>query len=238
MNSILPRLLPLLLLAGVALALVTCAQHQPFPPAYSAEQRALIQRKNFVYVAEAVPGVVIDLRYATRSNIAMRRLYPEDMPCLLHRDTAKKLLTAQKIVERQGYRLKIWDAWRPPSSHMALWRSNPNPDYVAPPSNGLSFHTFGVAVDVTLTDRDGNEIPMPSTFDEFSPRAWSLYVGNDAAIRKNVALLQSAMKSAGFTKIESEWWHFLDTGAFNARAVFARELGIELPVQQIRVRLN
>jgi len=226
------------MLACAALILVTCAHRQNFPDTNSAEQRALVQRKNFVYVADAVPGVVIDLRYATQGNVASRRLYPEDMPCLLHRDTAKKLLVAQRFVQTQGYRLKIWDAWRPPSAHMALWRSNPNPDYVAPPSNGLSFHTFGVAVDVTLTDANGNEVPMPSTFDEFSPRAASSYTGTDSAIRKNVALLQSAMKTAGFVGIESEWWHFLDTKAFNARAVFAHELGIKLPVQQLKVRIQ
>ena len=238
MNSILPRLLPLALLISAALILVTCAHRQRFPEMNSAEQRALVHRNNFVYVADAVPGVVIDLRYATRDNVASKRLYPDDMPCLLHRDTAEKLLIAQRVVATQGFRLKIWDAWRPPSSHMALWYSNPNPDYVAPPETGLSFHTYGVAVDVTLTDVYGNEVPMPSTFDEFSPRAWSSYTGNDAVIRQNVALLQSAMTTAGFNKIESEWWHFLDINVSNAKPVFARELGIELPVPLVQLKVD
>ncbi len=238
MNSILPRFLPILLLASAALILVTCAHRQRFPDMYSAEQRALVQRQNFVYVADTVPGVVIDLRYATRSNIASKRLYPADMPCLLHRDTAEKLLIAQRFVETQGYRLKIWDGWRPPSSHMALWYSNPDPNYVAPPETGLSFHTYGVAVDVTLTDTNGNEVPMPSTFDEFSPRAWSNYVGNNAEVRKNITLLQSAMKTAGFNKIDSEWWHYVDANASDAKPVFAREVGIDLPVPQVELKLQ
>lgn len=238
MNSILPRLLPLILLASVALALVNCAHQQSFPAMYSAQQRALVQRHNLVYAADAVPGVVIDLRYATHGNVASKPLYPDDMPCLMHRDTAEKLLVAQRIVEAQGYRLKIWDAWRPPSSHMALWYSNPNPDYVAPPETGLSFHTYGVAIDVTLTDANGNEVAMPSTFDEFSPRAWSNYVGTDPTIRKNVTLLQSAMDTAGFNKIQSEWWHFVDANASNARPVFAREVGIDLPVPQVKLKLQ
>lgn len=235
MRKILPRLAPPLLILALATVLPMCAHRSQPAGKRSAEQRALVMRNAFAFVDEVVPGAVIDLRYATPQNVTGRRLYPADMPCLAHRSTAAKLATVQSLLEAEGFRLKILDAWRPPSSHMALWRSNPDPDYVAPPELGLSLHCYGVAVDVTLARLDGSAVNMPSAFDEFSPRAGYDYAGSDPEIRHNISVLQSAMKTAGFAHIESEWWHYIDPTASGARPVMAGAIDIELPVPQVRL---
>lgn len=182
-----------------------------------------------LHVPDHVPGVRVDLRYRTSSNATGKPLYPPDMPCLLHRSAVDKLAKAQKILRREGYGLLILDAWRPPESHAALWNAVQDSRWVVPPWEGLSLHCYGLAVDVTLVDSEGREQRMPSAFDEFSPRARSDYQGPDPDIRRNVALLQGAMKQAGFRAIPDEWWHFDLPGPVKVYRVEAATLGLPLP---------
>lgn len=176
-----------------------------------------------------IPGIVVDLRYATPDNITTRALYPPDMPCLLHPMTLARLKRAQKTLRRQGLRLKIWDAYRPPEAHLELWRFSKASAFVVPPEKGLSLHCYGVAVDVTLVDKQGQPLMMPTGYDEFSSAAASNYTGDNPAIRRNLETLQQAMKKAGFSTIESEWWHFVNLEPQRARAIHASQLGIQLP---------
>jgi len=185
-------------------------------------------RQGLVDVREAVPGVVVDLAYATSRNVAGRPLYPRDMPCLVERGTARKLAAAQAEVARAGFRIKVWDAYRPPKAHLALWDAAPVPGYVSPPSESLSLHCAGAAVDLTLVDGAGRELRMPTEFDHFSPRASSTYTGGDAEIAENLATLQRAMRRAGFSTISTEWWHFWNPQA-TYQAVASERLGIVLP---------
>lgn len=177
-----------------------------------------------------IPGIVVDLKYATPDNITHRALYPPDMPCLLHHMTLNRLKRAQKILRRQGLRLKIWDAYRPPEAHLELWRFSKASNFVVPPEKGLSLHCYGVAVDVTLVDKQGRQLMMPTDHDEFSAAAASNYTGDDPAIRNNLETLQKAMKKAGFSTIESEWWHFVNLEPQGARVIHASQLGIQLPL--------
>jgi D-alanyl-D-alanine dipeptidase len=177
-----------------------------------------------------IPGTVVDLRYATPDNITNRALYPPDMPCLLHPMTLTRLKRAQKTLRRQGLRLKIWDAYRPPEAHLELWQSSKASDFVVPPDKGPSLHCYGVAVDVTLVDKQGRPLMMPTDHDEFSAAAASNYTGDNPAIRNNLETLQKAMKKAGFSTIESEWWHFVNLEPQGARVIYASQLGIQLPL--------
>ena len=81
--------------------------------------------------------------------------------------------------------------------------------FVADPENGHALHTWGVAVDATLVDAAGHEVPMPSDFDSFSPAAALHYQGNDETVRRDLNLLLHAMGAAGFKGMSSEWWHFV-----------------------------
>lgn len=199
----------------------------------SRDPNAEIYRKakkfNLVAVEKAVPGVFIDMRYKV-SSASGRPLYRNDMPCLVHRSTAEKLQKVAKLLKASGYALLIWDAWRPPEAHQALWDAVKDPNYVVPPSKGLSWHCYGISVDLTLATLEGKPVEMPSKFDEFSPRAASNYSGGDPEIAKRVTLLQTTMQEAGFRIIKSEWWHFDDMNARGGiRDVTAADLGIAMP---------
>lgn len=200
---------------------------------FQRDPNAEIYRKakkyHLVPIATAVPEAFVDLRY-TVTSASGKPLYLPEMPALIHRATAQKLCKVAKELKPHGYYLKIWDAWRPPEAHQALWDAVQDERFVVPPSKGLSWHCYGISVDLTLARADGTEVPMPSRFDEFSPRAASRYTGGDPEIARRVTLLQTAMKNAGFRVIESEWWHFDDMRAEGGiRNVTAADLGIRLP---------
>jgi zinc D-Ala-D-Ala dipeptidase len=186
------------------------------------------KRYHLVEVATAAPGIYVDLRYKFTS-VAGKPLYLKDMPCLIHDATGKKLRAAQAEVAKQGYALKVWDAWRPPESHKKLWEAVKDPRYVVPPDKGLSWHCYGISIDLTLVNSDGSPLEMPTKFDVLTKEAASTYTGNDPEIKKNLAILQKAMSNAGFQKIKDEWWHF-DDGASSRKVynVTAKDLGIEL----------
>ena len=157
------------------------------------------------------PSIQVDLRYKTANNITKKPLYPSNMPALLRPATAKRLAVASKLVKESGYRLKIWDAYRPQSAQIALWdASGHNSNFVADPYKNPSLHTHGVAVDLTLAFPDGTPALMQTDFDEFSKKASPHYSHPNPLVRRNLRILKDAMDQAGFQYIHAEWWHFLD----------------------------
>lgn len=163
-----------------------------------------------VNIRSADPTIAVELRYAGTRNIAGRPLYPQNMPALVRPSVAAKLAAAQNYLRQRGYGLKIWDAYRPKNAHDQLWQYSRNNDYVADPSDGRgSLHTWGVAVDATLVDKDGAEMEMPTDFDSFTPAAMLYYNGNNPTVKRNVRRLQSAMAISGFYGMRTEWWHFV-----------------------------
>jgi D-alanyl-D-alanine dipeptidase len=162
-----------------------------------------------VYVKAVDPTIVVDLRYGSANNIAGRALYQPRMPALLRPEVATRLAGAQAFLRRYNYSLKIWDAYRPKSVQAELWRASHNNEYVADPEVGAgSLHTWGIAVDATLTDNWNRPISMPTDFDDFTPAAMWKYQGPDPFIAAHLHLLQIAMRNAGFFGLRSEWWHF------------------------------
>jgi D-alanyl-D-alanine dipeptidase len=115
------------------------------------------------------PSLVIDNRYATDANVTGRRLYPAN-DIYLERSAAERLARVQASLRGQGRGLKVFDGYRPLAIQKALWKVKPDARYVADPAKG-SRHNRGSAVDVTLVDAAGRELPMPSGFDEFSERS-------------------------------------------------------------------
>jgi D-alanyl-D-alanine dipeptidase len=159
-------------------------------------------------VAKEVPGVTLDLRYATADNFFKQKFYT-DTRALLRPATAKKLAAAEAEFEKQGLHLKVWDAWRPLKVQREMWRVLPDSRYVANPANG-SRHNRGAAVDVTLT-KNGKELEMPTGFDDFTARAHADAGGVSATAKANRSLLREVMEHNGFTALSTEWWHFDDT---------------------------
>lgn len=187
------------------LSLPLAARAQSPSPAQSPGELA---GEPLVDVARVDPTIVIDLRYATARNITGHPIYPAGTPCLLRRGVAERLKSAEALLRVLGYRLKIWDAYRPSHAQQILWAIVQNPEVVADPAKGGSRHSWGAAVDVTLVDLEGRDVPMPTDFDDFTAAAKSDYPGGDKAVAKNLLMLKNAMEIAGFEGIHDEWWHY------------------------------
>lgn len=168
-----------------------------------------VQKQDLMLVRDYSKDFAIEMKYASYNNFTGKTLYPSPT-CVLTRGTLDKLIKANNIVLKQGYRIKIWDAYRPLSVQKIMWEVTPNKNYVANPYRSASKHNRGAAVDVTLVDKDGKELNMPTGFDNFTAAASPSYKGMSQEQRKNLNILSSAMTSAGFTPLSHEWWHFDD----------------------------
>ena len=151
-------------------------------------------------------NIRLDIRYATANNFLKRKLY-STAKCALRSSVAQKLALVQTDLEKVGLGLKVYDCYRPFSVTKQMWEVLPDPNYVANPTRG-SRHNRGAAVDLTLVDRTGKELEMPTPFDDFTAKAHRDYAGGSAQSRKNRQLLEDAMKKQGFIGITTEWWHF------------------------------
>jgi zinc D-Ala-D-Ala dipeptidase len=166
-----------------------------------------------VNIKSVDPSIVVELRYASSKNLAGRPLYPPKTRAMIRPEVAQRLAAAQKLLKRYSYSLKIWDAYRPQSVQLELWKAAAKNDYVANPAAGAgSLHKWGVAVDATLTDFFNRPVSMPTDYDNFTPAAMWKYRGPDPAIRAHLYLLQSSMRDAGFLGLRTEWWHFTADG--------------------------
>lgn len=157
----------------------------------------------------------LDIRYATPDNFTGRACYPKAV-CRLREPVARRLVEVQRELRASGLGLKVFDAYRPFSVQQMFWALLPDPRFIAQPVciDGVllqgSKHNRGAAVDVTLVDASGNELEMPSVFDDFSEKAHHNYPGASAAASANRERLQQVMVKYGFEPLETEWWHFDD----------------------------
>lgn len=170
----------------------------------------------YVLVKKYMPEIYVELMYATENNFTGVRIY-DFTDAYLRYGTVKKLANVQKELKEQGYRLKIWDAYRPFEAQQKLWEVYPDPNYVANPANGMKKHNLGGTVDITMVAADGSVISMPTEFDDFSLKADRDYsdIEDEEAV-KNVMILQNAMENNGFTGYQGEWWDYSDTVEYEA----------------------
>jgi zinc D-Ala-D-Ala dipeptidase len=164
------------------------------------------KRTELAELNRVVPGIMLDIRYATAGNFVGKALYPSPR-CFLAKDAALALRSVEEDLGKRGLRLKVFDGYRPLSVQRQMWKILPDPAYVADPAVG-SKHNRGYAVDVTLADLRGNDVPMPTPFDDFTERAGAGYMDLPAAALKNRKILQETMVKHGFALFGSEWWHF------------------------------
>ena len=158
---------------------------------------------------------IIELVYATPDNFTGQPVYASS-ECYINRNTARLLIEAKNIFKRDGYRVKVWDAYRPISAQIKFWNLCPDTVFVGRPpdlskiSEFIPKHLNGLCVDITLVDMDGKELEMPSAFDDFSERAFLSAAEPESPGRKNGEYLKAVMESVGFRAYENEWWHFYD----------------------------
>lgn len=157
-------------------------------------------------LSDIASGVVIDMKYATADNFTHEILYESDK-AYLRREVAEALALAETVAEKRGFKLKIWDAYRPLSVQKKMWKIMPDSRYVADPAKG-SVHNRGGAVDLTLVDQGGHDLDMGCAFDDFSKKASPLYQGFPENIQTNRKQLKEIMEQCGFEQLSTEWWHF------------------------------
>ena len=191
------------------------------------KQTVTMDSSGFVLLADFVPGIVQEIRYYSTFNFVGDRIDGYEEPvALLTKEAARALKGAAGELNAQGYRLKVFDAYRPANAvrHFVLWgiedldlRMKPYfyPDlekkelfrqgYIAK----LSSHSRGSAVDLTLLDmRTGKEVDMGSPFDLFSEISHPDSRAVTEEQYENRMLLRGAMLRNGFKPIDCEWWHF------------------------------
>ena len=181
----------------------------------------------FVSVGEVIPDVLLDIRYYSSFNFIGERIDGYEEPAaLLTREAAQALKEASNEAMEQGFRLKIYDAYRPQKAvdHFVRWAKDPEdirmkaffyPElekkeiipqgYIAEHSG----HSRGSTVDLTLFDMaTQRDLDMGGTFDFFGELSHPDYSGVSEVQHANRMLLQSLMVKHGFRPLETEWWHF------------------------------
>ncbi len=160
-----------------------------------------------VSVRTIEPPLLEEIRYATAYNFTGQVLY--SVPgAWVHREAAAALQAVQRELAAQGLGLKIYDGYRPLSVQQKMWDLVRDERYVSNPAVNKGRHTRGTAVDVTLVDRAGNELEMPSAFDDFTEAAHRDAKTMSAVQRGNMRTLEAVMARHGFEPYPYEWWHF------------------------------
>jgi len=157
--------------------------------------------KGFGLISQHIKDIIIDLRYASSNNITGKVIY-ENNSAYLRMGTINKLKKEQDKLKKYGYRLVIWDAYRPAEAQFKLWEIMPDGNYIANPYKGYSSHTKGNCIDVTLATLDGEYLKMPTEFDDFTEKADRNYDDiNDKEALKNVKILEEVMTQARVYRI-------------------------------------
>ena len=206
----------ILFFAFLALALVSCGT-----------KRAHDGSENFVAITDVVPDAILEIRYYSTYNFVGTRIDGYEQPiALLTKQAADSLKLASDELRKHGYRLKIWDSYRPQRAvnHFIRWAedlSDTTMKHIFYPmvDKSLLFeqnyimarsgHSRGSTVDLTLVDEQtGKELDMGSAFDWFGNESHPDYMDLTSTQLANRLVLRHAMLSHGFKPIDSEWWHF------------------------------
>lgn len=160
----------------------------------------------FVNLRNYSNDFVYDMKYATADNFLKEKVYPCD-ECFLRAKTVKALLEANKFFLTKGFRIKLYDCYRPKSIQKKMWKIVPDANFVANPKKG-SIHNRGGAVDISLVDSLGKEVNMGTEFDFFGEEASHDYQNLSEEILANRKFLKEIMLQHNFKSFDSEWWHY------------------------------
>lgn len=170
------------------------------------ETAVIIDDTTFVNLKDYSTDFIYDMKYATENNFLKAKVY--DCPeCYLRLKTVQALIAANKAFIKKGYRIKLFDCYRPLDIQKRMWKIVSNPEYVADPAKG-SIHNRGGAVDITLVDQKGKELDMGTPFDFFGIEASHNYEKLSKKVKNNRMLLKRIMTENKFNSLASEWWHY------------------------------
>ena len=167
---------------------------------------APVNDTTFVNLKNFSNDFVYDMRYATADNFLKSKVY-DCSECYLRYKTVKALIAANKRFMKRGFKIKLFDCYRPLDVQKKMWAIVPNPEYVANPAKG-SIHNKGGAVDITLVDFNGKELDMGTSFDFFGKEASHDFPDFSEEIKNNRNLLRKIMIKEHFNSFDSEWWHY------------------------------
>lgn len=183
---------------------------------------------DFVLLADAVPDIIQEIRYYSTYNFVGDRVDGYNQPvALMTKEAAAALRQVSDYVMQYGYRLKVYDAYRPQKAvdNFVRWAENIDDkrmkDYFYPLEDKrflfdkgyialYSGHSRGSTIDLTLFDmRTGKEVDMGGTFDYFGLKSHPDYRGELTQQQiDNRMFLRDAMVKFGFKPLDEEWWHF------------------------------
>jgi len=178
-------------------------------------QKANRKDTDLVLLSEVHPSIAIDLALATKSNPFGIQAYRCQCAYLRY-GTAKKLAKIQEDLRKQELGLKIWAAYRPFVVQVEMFRAvGENGDFVSDPyrPSGKKTHVRGVAVDCTLIDKAGVELPMPTGYLDFEKGVEKMkhsFMDLPENVLRNRKLLKEAMAAGGMESYKNEWWHYQD----------------------------
>ncbi len=181
------------------------------------------QQHDLVDLEELSSGFSYEIRYATPNNFIGETLY-DCAKCLLRPEVADALVEANKYFHEKGFRIRIYDCYRPLDVQKKMWAKVPRATYVGNPYGNGSIHNRGAAVDMTLETLEGCYVEMGSEYDHFGRAAHIDNYNFSEEILANQKLLFDGMRKFGFSTIRTEWWHF----SFRKNMVF-KTLNTPLP---------
>ena len=182
----------------------------------------------FVVLSDVVPDIIQEIRYYSTYNFVGDRIRGYEEPCaLMTREAAAALKNVADELREKGYRLKVFDAYRPQAAvdNFVEWAKKINDTrmkkYFYPELNKdvlfpqgyiaeHSGHSRGSTIDLTLFDMNtGKEVDMGGTFDYFGERSHPDFKGDLTKQQlANRKILRDAMLRHGFKPLDTEWWHF------------------------------
>lgn len=167
----------------------------------------------YVNVAEQDSSILVSLMYARSDNFTGKLLYNDLREAYLHKDAIAPLLKAQRLLHEvhPDYNLIIFDAARPMHVQQQMWdvvKGTRQQIYVSNPARGGGLHNYGLAVDISIVNAQGDTIPMGTKVDHLGREAHTDYTAINPEALQNRRLLISVMREAGFRSLPTEWWHF------------------------------
>ena len=191
------------------------------------KSKVTMDPSGFVLLADYVPSVIQEIRYYSTYNFIGERIDGYEQPCaVITKEAARALKTVSNELNVQGYRMKVYDCYRPACAvkHFVMWGLEDTdirmkeyfyPDLVKQElfSKGYvasrSSHSRGSTIDLTLLDmKTGKDLDMGSPFDMFSEESHPDYKGITEEQYSNRMILREAMTEHGFKPLPEEWWHF------------------------------
>lgn len=182
-------------------------------------------KTDFALISSVIDDAAYDIRYYSSNNFTGAKIDGYKAPrAYLTKEALAALAIAAEDLRSQGYRLLIWDSYRPQKAvdNFVRWINDPNDEgdktfYPQLQKSNLlagmyimekSGHTRGSTVDLTIIRKDGGFVDMGGTFDLFSEISHPDYQNLTDEQKHNRQILRDAMVKAGFDPLDSEWWHF------------------------------